>query len=65
MLNHVMSAAIHLERLGSEILVNEGQWNSQDNLLRHIQYCVTGLNHPVNCYQKSNVSGCNDWRSRA
>ncbi len=42
-----MSAALHLERLGSEILINESQV-TQDNFLRHIQYCITGLNHPVN-----------------
>ncbi len=43
-----MSAAIHLERLGSEILINENHKVTQDNFLRHIQYCVTGMNHPVN-----------------
>ncbi|HBD7319569.1 TPA: conjugal transfer protein TrbE [Legionella pneumophila] len=43
-----MSAAIHLERLGSEILINENHKVTQDNFLRHIQYCVTGINHPVN-----------------
>ncbi len=43
-----MSAALHLERLGSEILINENQKITQDNFLRHIQYCVTGINHPVN-----------------
>ncbi|HFS5637786.1 TPA: conjugal transfer protein TrbE [Legionella pneumophila] len=43
-----MSAALHLERLGSGILINENQKITQDNFLRHIQYCVTGLNHPVN-----------------
>ncbi|MFO2564006.1 conjugal transfer protein TrbE [Legionella pneumophila serogroup 1] len=43
-----MSAAIHLERLGSEILINEIHKVTQDNFLRHIQYCVTGINHPVN-----------------
>lgn len=43
-----MSAALHLERLGSEILINENHKVTQDNFLRHIQYCVTGINHPVN-----------------
>ena len=40
-----MSSAVHLERLGSN---NEGNTATQDNFLRHIQYCVTGLNHPIN-----------------
>lgn len=43
-----MSSALHLERLGSEVLINEDHKITQDNFLRHIQYCVTGLNHPVN-----------------
>ncbi len=43
-----MSAAVHLERLGSEVLIQEDQKITQDHFLRHIQYCVTGLNHPVN-----------------
>ncbi len=43
-----MSTALHLERLGSEILINENHKITQDNFLRHIQYCVTGINHPVN-----------------
>lgn len=43
-----MSAALHLERLGSEIFINENNKVTQDNFLRHIQYCVTGINHPVN-----------------
>ncbi|HCJ4394768.1 TPA: conjugal transfer protein TrbE [Legionella pneumophila] len=43
-----MSAALHLERLGLEVILREGQKVTQDSFLRHIQYCVTGLNHPVN-----------------
>ncbi len=43
-----MSAALHLERLGSELFINESNKVTQDNFLRHIQYCVTGINHPVN-----------------
>ncbi|HHL3493495.1 TPA: conjugal transfer protein TrbE [Legionella pneumophila] len=43
-----MSAALHLERLGSELFINENNKVTQDNFLRHIQYCVTGINHPVN-----------------
>ncbi|HAT7954283.1 TPA: conjugal transfer protein TrbE [Legionella pneumophila] len=40
-----MSSAVHLERLGSD---DKGDTVIQDNFLRHLQYCVTGLNHPVN-----------------
>lgn len=43
-----MSTALHLERLGSEILNDENNKVTQDNFLRHIQYCVTGINHPIN-----------------
>tara|TARA_R110002126_G_scaffold11644_2_gene51851 strand:- start:8176 stop:10713 length:2538 start_codon:yes stop_codon:yes gene_type:complete len=44
-----MSSAVHLERLASEKLITEdGQTVTHDNFLRHIQYCATGLNHPVN-----------------
>lgn len=44
-----MSAALHLERLQAEKLTDdEGNTLTQDNLLRYIQFCVTGLNHPVN-----------------
>ncbi|WP_412755532.1 conjugal transfer protein TrbE [Legionella longbeachae] len=43
-----MSAALHLERLGSEIIINKHHKVTQDNFLRHIQYCVTGINHPIN-----------------
>ncbi|WP_131774891.1 conjugal transfer protein TrbE [Legionella anisa] len=42
-----MSSALHLERLGSDKLTDEGNTITQDNFLRHIQYCITGLNHPV------------------
>ncbi|HAT6310153.1 TPA: conjugal transfer protein TrbE [Legionella pneumophila] len=40
-----MSSAVHLERLGSD---DKDDTVMQDNFLRHLQYCVTGLNHPVN-----------------
>lgn len=44
-----MSSAIHLERLGTEQVVDDqGKAVMQDNFLRHLQFCVTGLNHPVN-----------------
>ncbi|MFO3210874.1 conjugal transfer protein TrbE [Legionella pneumophila serogroup 2] len=40
-----MSAGLHLERLRAEI---EADAPVQDNFLRHLQFCITGLNHPVN-----------------
>ncbi|HEN4796855.1 TPA: conjugal transfer protein TrbE, partial [Legionella pneumophila] len=44
-----MSSALDLERLQSEQCIDdEGQTVTQDNFLRHLQFCVTGLNHPVN-----------------
>lgn len=44
-----MSSALHLERLQSEKLFDDqDKIVTQDNFLRHLQFCVTGLNHPVN-----------------
>ncbi|HBD7093889.1 TPA: VirB4 family type IV secretion/conjugal transfer ATPase [Legionella pneumophila] len=44
-----MSSALNLERLQSEKIINEqGSTVIQDNFLRHLQFCATGLNHPVN-----------------
>ncbi|HAT1130443.1 TPA: conjugal transfer protein TrbE [Legionella pneumophila] len=43
-----MSAAFHLERLGSETRIIDDKPIIQDNFLKHIQYCVTGVNHPIN-----------------
>lgn len=44
-----ISAAFHLERLNTQKLVNKhGNVVTQDNFLRYLQCCVTGLNHPVN-----------------
>ncbi|HAW6249030.1 TPA: VirB4 family type IV secretion/conjugal transfer ATPase [Legionella pneumophila] len=44
-----MSSALDLERLQSEQCIdNECKTVTQDNFLRHLQFCVTGLNHPVN-----------------
>lgn len=44
-----MSSAVHLERLKSEKLVDDhGNTMTQDNFLRHIQFCITGLNHAIN-----------------
>ncbi|HAT3986280.1 TPA: conjugal transfer protein TrbE [Legionella pneumophila] len=40
-----MSAGLHLERLCAE---KEADAPVQDNFLRHLQFCITGLNHPVN-----------------
>lgn len=43
-----VSLAIKLERLCAERTVDdEGQNVTFDNQLRHIQFCVTGLNHPI------------------
>lgn len=43
-----LSSAIHLERLGGEKVVNEdGSQVTHDTFLRWLQFCVTGLNHPV------------------
>jgi type IV secretion system protein VirB4 len=44
-----MNSALHLERLCSEKLIDEkGNTITQDNFLRYLQFCVTGLNHPIN-----------------
>ena len=44
-----MSSAVQLERLNAEKMVDDhGSTRTQDNFLRHVQFCVTGLNHPVN-----------------
>ncbi|MGC3900888.1 conjugal transfer protein TrbE [Legionella pneumophila] len=40
-----MSSGLHLERLVSE---KEANSPVHDNFLRHLQFCITGLNHPVN-----------------
>lgn len=43
-----MSSVIKLERLcAEETLDNEGQKVTHENQLRHIQFCATGLNHPI------------------
>jgi type IV secretion/conjugal transfer VirB4 family ATPase len=43
-----ISLALKIERLGTEKTKNtEGQNVTFDNQLRHLQFCVTGLNHPV------------------
>ncbi|QBS13504.1 VirB4 family type IV secretion/conjugal transfer ATPase [Legionella geestiana] len=43
-----LSAAVKLERLGAMKMVHEnGSQKTCDNFLRWLQFCVTGLNHPV------------------
>lgn len=43
-----LSSAVSLERLKSETWTQEdGTETTHDNFLRWIQFCVTGLNHPV------------------
>ena len=43
-----LSSAVSLERLRSETWTQEdGTETTHDNFLRWIQFCVTGLNHPV------------------
>lgn len=43
-----LSSAVSLERLKSETWMQEDGTNTtHDNFLRWIQFCVTGLNHPV------------------
>ncbi|HDU8201807.1 TPA: conjugal transfer protein TrbE [Legionella pneumophila] len=42
-----MGAALQLERLDSEVILNGDQTITHDHFLRHIQYCVTGMDHPV------------------
>lgn len=43
-----LSSAVNLERLKTERVSQElGEDVAHDNFLRWIQYCVTGLNHPV------------------
>jgi len=43
-----LSAAINLERLGSKKISNEnGSTVTQDQFLQWLQFCVTGLNHPI------------------
>lgn len=44
-----MSAAVTLERLQSEEVTDEaGKVVTQENFLKHLQFCATGLNHPIN-----------------
>jgi len=43
-----LSSAVSLTRLNSEKVIQEdGREVTYDNLLRWIQFCVTGLNHPM------------------
>lgn len=44
-----MSAAVTLERLQSErVPFADGHVVTQDNFLKHLHFCATGLNHPIN-----------------
>lgn len=43
-----LSSAVALERLKAEVSIDEsGHKVTHDNFLRHLQFCATGLNHPV------------------
>lgn len=43
-----LSSALHLQRLRGQQVVNEdGRTATQDDLLRWLQRCITGLDHPV------------------
>jgi type IV secretion system protein TrbE len=43
-----LSSAVNLQRLRGQKIVNEdGSAVTHDDLLRWLQFCVTGLNHPV------------------
>ncbi|MBD8829026.1 VirB4 family type IV secretion/conjugal transfer ATPase [Pseudomonas sp. CFBP 13602] len=43
-----MSAAVGLERLRGQVIMNEdGSTVTHDEFLQWLQFCITGLNHPV------------------
>jgi type IV secretion/conjugal transfer VirB4 family ATPase len=43
-----LSAVFKMERLrGRKIITEEGAGKTEDDFLRYVQFCVTGLNHPV------------------
>ncbi len=47
-IENALSAAVKMERLKGNNIVNEdGSTATHDNLLRWLQFCVTGINHPV------------------
>lgn len=44
-----LSACFQLQRLGTERQVHDNHHPLvHDNFLRHLQFCITGLNHPIN-----------------
>lgn len=47
-IENALSAAVKMERLKGNNIVNEdGSTATHDDLLRWLQFCVTGINHPV------------------
>ena len=47
-IENALSAAVKMERLKGNNIVNEdGSSVTHDDLLRWLQFCVTGINHPV------------------
>jgi type IV secretion system protein VirB4 len=43
-----LSTAFKMERLkGRKVITEDGAEKTEDDFLRYIQFCVTGLNHPV------------------
>ncbi len=43
-----LSTAFRMERLrGRKVVTEEGAMQTEDDFLRYLQFCVTGLNHPV------------------
>jgi type IV secretion/conjugal transfer VirB4 family ATPase len=43
-----LSAVFKMERLrGRKVITEQGLVHTEDNFLRYVQFCVTGLNHPV------------------
>ena len=47
-IENALSAAVKMERLKGNHIVNEdGSTATHDDLLRWLQFCVTGINHPV------------------
>jgi type IV secretion system protein TrbE len=48
-IENTLSSAVKMVRLNGKTVVNEdGSTTTQDDFLRWLQFCVTGINHPVN-----------------
>jgi len=48
-IENTLSSAVKMVRLNGKAVVNEdGSTTTQDDFLRWLQFCVTGINHPVN-----------------